>query len=142
MEKVFFLVLVVSLTAGCAFKYPTLTKYHDMSDQNNADLGDFIGYVNCMNTEVNADSKVSKGSGIINIIVTANQFEYKVLTGTMTSQQVRNEFHSRYLRFVFKYATPDPIAPATAIDAMDSAKSLYESGLPAQQAGSYLSAIG
>lgn len=114
MKKISLLALTVLLIAGCSSKYSILMKYHDTCDQNNAASSAFVGYVDCMNAEVGADPKVSQGSGTINIMATANQFKQKVLAGTMTSEQARTDFQNKYPRFVFKYGTPDPVAPVAA----------------------------
>ncbi|AWH88358.1 hypothetical protein [Limnobaculum parvum] len=117
MKKLSLLALIVLAVAGCASKYSILTKYHMRCDEMNPTADAFVGYVDCMNSLVNADDKVSQGNGTIKIMATANQYKVQVLEKKMTSKAAKQAFQNKYQKFTFAsnvQPTPDDVVPAPA----------------------------
>lgn len=116
MKKLSLLALIVLAVAGCASKYSILTKYHMRCDTVNPSADAFVGYVDCMNSLVDADDKVSQGSGTINIMATANKYKVQVLEKKMTSKEAKQAFQNQYKRFNFASnvdPAPDAVVPAS-----------------------------
>ncbi|SQI44021.1 Uncharacterised protein [Leminorella richardii] len=117
MKKMAILALTVLSIAGCASKYSILTQYHNQCDAANPDPEAYVGYVNCMNTMVSLDPKISRGSGTINIMAYANQLRLQVQEHKMTGTDARKELQNKYSRIKFIYSLPQqqdtPLAPST-----------------------------
>jgi hypothetical protein len=101
MKKLSLLALIVLAAAGCASKSSILHKYHMQCDGMNPAPTAFVGYVDCMNALLTSDHKVSRGSGTIKVMATANQFKLQVLENKMTSQEARAAFQEKYKKFTF-----------------------------------------
>ena len=114
MKKMAILALAALFMTGCASKYSILMQYHNQCDAANPDPEAYVGYVDCMNSMISLDSKVSRGSGTLTIMGYANQLKLQVQEHKMTGIDARKELQNKFSRIKFNYSLPQQQATPSA----------------------------
>lgn len=86
MKRILILSFVAMSLAGCAQKKIRFVNYHHKCEAINPEPADFVSYVGCMNSTLNADPVTKETSGATKYLTLANRYKERVLSGEMSSK--------------------------------------------------------
>lgn len=110
MKRVLIFSFVALSLAGCAQKKIRFVNYHHKCEAINPEPADFVSYVGCMNSTLNADPVTKETAGATKYLTLANRYKDRVLSGEMSSKDASFKLKMVYSGIV----SPGGGAPASS----------------------------